>query len=110
MMDMWHESVIRKADKDIGIMVGNRRKHPALSKYKGLNTQLTVSNLGVGTDSKKPYLVVWYDPFEIKYMDLLREHGYTQDVVDTIGPMLEAGIDLGRIMNLLKTSRNWIGP
>ncbi len=89
-MDMWHKDVLTYFNRDIEILVGNRRKHPALSQYRGLNTQVTLSVL-----DKKTYLAVWYDPFDIIYSELLAQMGYGQELINTMGSILEASDDPG---------------
>ena len=89
-MDIWHEEVKNKLNRDMNVLVGNRRAHPGLSAYKGLNSQITVSNL-----DRRACLVVWYDPYEILYEELLNELGYGEELMNRIGSMLEAGISLG---------------
>ncbi|MBI9101164.1 MAG: hypothetical protein JEY99_02025 [Spirochaetales bacterium] len=90
MMDIWHEDVKQHLNRDIDILVGNRRRHPALSVYKGLNTQVTVTRL-----DKRAHLVIWYDPYEVLYAEMLGEMGYGEALINKIGPLLESGADLG---------------
>lgn len=89
-LDLWHEEVQKHLGHDIPVLVGNRRKHPGLSAFRGLNTQVTLSIL-----DKKAYLALWYDPYEILYGELLKELGYGDRLMSTMGPLLEAGGDLG---------------
>lgn len=89
-LDLWREVTEGRLGRPLEVVLGNRRKHPALSGYKGLNTQVTLSTL-----ENRSYLALWYDPYEIKYAEMVKEMGRSQELVNTIGPMLEAGFDLG---------------
>jgi len=89
-LDLWAEETTRRLGRPLEVVLGNRRKHPALGAYKGLNTQVTLSSL-----ENRNYLAIWYDPYELKYNELVARMGRTDELLETLGPMLESGLDLG---------------
>ena len=89
-LDLWAEETSRRLGRPLEVVLGNRRKHPALKAYKGLNTQVTLSSL-----ENRNYLSIWYDPYELKYNELVAQMGRTDELLETLGPLLEAGFDLG---------------
>lgn len=89
-LDLWAEETTRRLGRPLEVVLGNRRKHPALGAYKGLNTQVTLSSL-----ESRNYLAIWYDPYDLKYNELVAQMGRTDELLETLGPMLESGLDLG---------------
>ncbi len=89
-LDLWAEETSRRLGRPLEVVLGNRRKHPALKAYKGLNTQVTLSSL-----ENRNYLAIWYDPYELKYNELVAQMGRTDELLETLGPLLEADFDLG---------------
>jgi len=89
-LDLWHREAESLLGRDIPVLVGNRRKHPTMSAYRGMNTQVTLSIL-----DRKLYLALWCDPYELLYGEMLKEMGYGEPLVRALGPLLESGADLG---------------